>query len=382
MPKVGHHGDDMILDIAEVEADFAAGCDRVHFVAAFCKAFDDVGFPAEETHGAHCLLAALAYALEEGTVVFDAGDKDGVFDGVRVVFNVVDERGKGVDDVVDEGVADPVRAEGDVIAELADAAADVCGVVRGGEVEGEDAVAEHDEVDVDGLEVVFGGLALDKGAEADKVVGLEEFNFLAGLLDADILGREGMDGEGLHEHGQLFLRRVEAVEPPHALARPEEIAEGFAFVKKVANLRCMDCRVHLRGEEAEPVRGTERLGGFSGDIPGKLLVDTRVRVIDSALVAGFGVLHGGIARQVLIVLSSEGPSHAHFALALSASASVLQSHKFVHLLEINATTNTLLLRWREAHIFLGLLRRIIIREFMGRTFVGEGRTTGNCSAEP
>ncbi|KAJ8104979.1 hypothetical protein OPT61_g10459 [Boeremia exigua] len=44
--QVGHHGDDVVLDVAEVQADVAAGRDAVGFVAALGEALDDVGFAA------------------------------------------------------------------------------------------------------------------------------------------------------------------------------------------------------------------------------------------------------------------------------------------------------------------------------------------------
>ena len=118
----------MVLDVAEVEADFAAGGDGVRFVAAFGEAFDDVGFAAEEAHEGHYSFAALADLAEDGGVVVGAGDEDLVFDGVGFEFNGADGRAEGVDYVVDHGVADPVGGEGHVVSQFADAFADIGGV--------------------------------------------------------------------------------------------------------------------------------------------------------------------------------------------------------------------------------------------------------------
>ena len=80
MAEVAHHRDDVVLDVAEVEADFTAGRDGVLLVAALGEALDHVCFAAEEAHEAHDALAALAYLTEERGVVVGAGDEDLVFD--------------------------------------------------------------------------------------------------------------------------------------------------------------------------------------------------------------------------------------------------------------------------------------------------------------
>ncbi len=42
MAEVRHHGHDVVLDVAEVEPDLAAGGHAVGFVAAFGETLDDV----------------------------------------------------------------------------------------------------------------------------------------------------------------------------------------------------------------------------------------------------------------------------------------------------------------------------------------------------
>lgn len=90
----------MVLDVAQVEADLAAGGDAVRFVAALGEAFDDVGFSAEEAHEGIVLFAAGTDLLEEVKGVFAAGDEDGVFDCVGFVFDGVDGGREGVDYVI------------------------------------------------------------------------------------------------------------------------------------------------------------------------------------------------------------------------------------------------------------------------------------------
>jgi hypothetical protein len=60
MRQVGHHSDDVILDIAEVHAHVASGSDAVGLVAALGEALDDIGFAAQKTEKLHDALAAVA----------------------------------------------------------------------------------------------------------------------------------------------------------------------------------------------------------------------------------------------------------------------------------------------------------------------------------
>jgi len=113
--EVGHHGHNVVLDVAEVEPDFAAGGDGILVVAAFGEAFDDVGFSAEEAHEGHDFLAALADLAEERSEVVGAGDKDLVFDDVGFDFDARDDRAKSVDNVVNHGITDPVGRQGHVV---------------------------------------------------------------------------------------------------------------------------------------------------------------------------------------------------------------------------------------------------------------------------
>lgn len=96
---------------------------------------------------------------------------------------------EGVYDVVDHGVTDPVGREGHVVAEFANAFADVGGVRGGGEGYAEDASAKDDHVDIDGFHVVrMVGRNLVEGAEANEVVLFEELDFFAGFLRDDVFG--------------------------------------------------------------------------------------------------------------------------------------------------------------------------------------------------
>lgn len=100
VPEVRHHSDDVVLDVAEVEADVHARGDVIVLVAALCEAAEDVGLAAEELHEGHDGLADVADGAQEVVHIVGARDEDLVFDVVGFGFDLVDEGGEGVDDVI------------------------------------------------------------------------------------------------------------------------------------------------------------------------------------------------------------------------------------------------------------------------------------------
>lgn len=62
--QITHHGDNVILNVAEIEADIATRRHIELFVAAFREAFDDVGFAAEEAEESHDGLTAITNGAE------------------------------------------------------------------------------------------------------------------------------------------------------------------------------------------------------------------------------------------------------------------------------------------------------------------------------
>ena len=57
MGQTGHHGDDVILDIAKIKANVHAGCDFVVGIAALREPSQDIGFAPEKLHQAHDVLS-------------------------------------------------------------------------------------------------------------------------------------------------------------------------------------------------------------------------------------------------------------------------------------------------------------------------------------
>ncbi len=321
-------------------------------------------------------------AEERGEVV-GARDENLVLDGVGLGFDARDGRAVAVNDVVDHGVADPVGGQSHVVAQLADALADVGGV-RGRRVrEGEDAFTEDDHVDVEWLHVVGAErVELIKGAEADKVVLFEEFYFLARFLRRDVFGCQGMDAKGASETVEFLVRGIEAVEPPNAAIgwEGEKIPEGFARAEEVAEGTGVDGLFKLRGEEAEAAGlGHAWTPVMCGNIfdCGVLHIDHGFAVVDGA----FGVQKDRVAIAgenlwnfwVLFAQVVE-----NFGLALRAEAELLLgltsdgrsgvcnfSHKFIQLLKIDPVGFGRLVRLGKADIMLDrvMIRRAVIVGF-------------------
>lgn len=103
MTQIVHVRDDVILNVAEIEADFRPRCDGILLRAAFGEAFDHVGFATEEPHQRHNLLAAVANELEEGSEVVMTNNKDLIFDGISFHLNRVDDGYKSIDYIVTVG---------------------------------------------------------------------------------------------------------------------------------------------------------------------------------------------------------------------------------------------------------------------------------------
>lgn len=63
--EITRHGHDMILDIAQVEADFRPRRHLPLFIASFGESLDDVRFMTQQSIQAHDLLATIAHPSEQ-----------------------------------------------------------------------------------------------------------------------------------------------------------------------------------------------------------------------------------------------------------------------------------------------------------------------------
>lgn len=103
MAQVVHVRDDVILNVAEIEADFGPRRDGILLRAAFGEAFNHVRFAAEEPHERHDLFATVADELEEGGEVIMTDSEDLIFDGIGFNLNSVDDGDKSIDYIVTVG---------------------------------------------------------------------------------------------------------------------------------------------------------------------------------------------------------------------------------------------------------------------------------------
>lgn len=396
--EVGHHRHHVVLDVPQVEPDLAARGDAVGFVAALGEALDDVRFAPQEAHEGHDLLSAFADLAQERGEVVGARDEDLVLDGVGLGFDAGNGRAVAVDDVIDHGVADPVGGQSHVVAQLADALADVGGV-RGRRIgEGEDAFAEDDHVDIERLHVVGAErVELIEGAEADEVVLFEELDFLACFLRRDVFGCQGMDAKGTPETVEFLMRRVQAVEPPDAAVgrEGEKVAEGFACTEEVAEGAGVDGLFKLGRKEAEAARLDHAWTPVKCrnifDC-GMLLINDGFAVVhdafgvqkDRVAVTGenlrnFWVLLAQVVENLRLALRAE--AEFLFRLASDGRSCICNfSDKFIQLLEIDPVGFGRLVRLRKADI---ILDRIMIRcAVIVRFYVSNTRKTGTTVVGP
>lgn len=100
MAEVGHHGDDVVLDVVEVHADVHARGDDVVLVAALREAAEHVGLATEETQQGDDVVPDLADAEEEGGRVEVSHDEDVVLEGVHVVLDLPDDWPKLIHNII------------------------------------------------------------------------------------------------------------------------------------------------------------------------------------------------------------------------------------------------------------------------------------------
>lgn len=100
--QIAHHGDDVILDITQVETDVATGRDAVLLVAALGEALDDIGLASEKPRQGRDRFAAVADLAKEIRKIVVARYVDLVLNGVGFDLDVVDGRTKCVHDIITE----------------------------------------------------------------------------------------------------------------------------------------------------------------------------------------------------------------------------------------------------------------------------------------
>lgn len=172
--QIAHHGDDVILDVAEIKADITTRSNTVLLIAALREALDNICLAAEEAHHGHDFLATFSNGAENDARVLGTRSEHLIFDGIGFVLNVANNGAEGVNNVVTrggriskiqmiiaiweglhKGIANPVSAEGDVILKTADSLSDVGSMWIRGESESQQALTEDYGVDVDRFHELF-----------------------------------------------------------------------------------------------------------------------------------------------------------------------------------------------------------------------------------
>lgn len=100
MAEVGHHGDDVVLDIAQVKTNVHAWRDLVVLVAALGESLEDIGFATNEAHESDDIPPGTAGSSQKvfGVILTDHKDRvldriyfslDAMNDGEEAVYYVV-----------------------------------------------------------------------------------------------------------------------------------------------------------------------------------------------------------------------------------------------------------------------------------------------------
>lgn len=191
--QVVPHRHDVILNVGKIEAHIAARSGLESLVATLRETLDDIRFATEQTQKRQDPLSAVADALQNWSGIFWPGTEDLIFNRVDILLNIMHKGIEAIDDVIDEGVCDPIGAELHVVAQFADAFEYVARVrifVR--ERKAQETIAEDDCVNVDRLEEFFTVFVLVETSEGDEVILLEQFDLLSALLSANILASQRM----------------------------------------------------------------------------------------------------------------------------------------------------------------------------------------------
>jgi hypothetical protein len=166
--QVGHHRNNVILDITKVQADVHARSDLVVLVAPFRESLQNVCFAAEEPHQTHDVLSDVANLAQKLVHVVGTSDENFVLNLVRIALNLAYDRRERINNVVavsvisksdirqwtdrnlHQSVANPVTTKGDIVLQSCDPLSDMRRMRVGGIAEAQSPLAEYHNVDVEG----------------------------------------------------------------------------------------------------------------------------------------------------------------------------------------------------------------------------------------
>lgn len=104
MVQILGHGDQMVLDVREIEPYVGRWCDTPVFVTSFRQSFHDVGFVAHQAEQSHHLLSTCSNPSQHVTLLRLFENEHKLIYRVDFVLDGLNQRPEGVGDVVDEGI--------------------------------------------------------------------------------------------------------------------------------------------------------------------------------------------------------------------------------------------------------------------------------------
>jgi hypothetical protein len=108
------------LNIGEVQADIRFRCHGPVFVASLGKTFHDVCFITHKAEETHNFFTASTDSSQHITLFSIFENEHQLIDTVDFIFDILDERSKGIGNVVNESIRYPVRGDIDKVLELLD----------------------------------------------------------------------------------------------------------------------------------------------------------------------------------------------------------------------------------------------------------------------
>lgn len=103
--ETGHHGNNVVLNIAEIESDVHVRRDFVIRIAAFGEAFQHIRLATQEFHQTHDVLTDHTDLPQERMHVIVSSDEHLVFDNIGFLLDVVDNWREAIHDVVTKEVS-------------------------------------------------------------------------------------------------------------------------------------------------------------------------------------------------------------------------------------------------------------------------------------
>ena len=100
MAKVGHHGDDVVLNITKIQTDVHPRRYTVVLVAALGEALQNICLASQKTQQTHDILAEDTNLSQESVCIIGTSDEYLIFNGIGIQLNPVNDWGEGIDDVV------------------------------------------------------------------------------------------------------------------------------------------------------------------------------------------------------------------------------------------------------------------------------------------